>query len=127
LRRGAGYRARLRRHGRRFGVFPELLETVELTHARQHDVHDDVGEVDEYPLTFALAFHAHGLEVVLLGELHDAIGDGFDVAVGVARGDDDDVGDVGEVSHVHDFDVDGLHVFERTVDDAQESLRDGRL
>ena len=87
-------------------------------------MHHDVGEIDEHPLAFARAFDAHGAEVVLLGELHHAVGDGFDVAVGVARGDDDDVGDVGEVPHVEDFDVDGLHVIERGVDDAQESLRD---
>src|SRR5690348_13270098 len=62
-------------------IFPELLESVELANARQHHVHDDVGEIDEHPFTFARAFDAHRAEVVLLGELHHAIGNGLDVAV----------------------------------------------
>ena len=85
----------------------------------------DVVEVDQHPLAFARAFHANGAEVVLLGELQHSIGDGFDVTVGVAGGDDDDVGDVGEMPYVHDFDVDGFHVIERGIDDAQQGLRDG--
>ena len=80
----------------------------------------------EHPLAFARAFDADGAEVVLLGELHHAIGDGFDVAVGIAGGDDDDVGDIGELPYVHDFDVDGFHVIERAIDDAQQGLRDAR-
>ena len=86
---------------------------------------DYVVALDEHPLTFARAFDAHGAEVVLLGELGHPIGDGLDVAVGVAGGDDDDVSDIGEVSYVHDFDVDGFHVIERGIDDAQQGLRDG--
>jgi hypothetical protein len=90
-------------------------------------VHDDIREIHEHPFTLARAFHTHGAKVVLLGELHHAIGNGFDVAVGVAGGDDDDVGDVGELPHVHDLDVDGFHVIERGIDDAQQGLRDGAL
>ena len=88
-------------------------------------MHHDVVEIDQHPLAFARAFHADGAEVVLLGELQHAIGDGFHVTVGVAGGDDDDVGDIGEMPHVHDFDVDGFHVIERGIDDAQQGLRDG--
>ena len=84
---------------RRRDVFPEFFQSVELTHPRQHHVHDDVGEIDEHPLAFAFAFHAHGAEVVLLGELDDAIGDGFDVSIGIARRDDDDVA---AVCHLYD-------------------------
>jgi hypothetical protein len=49
---------------RALGVFgarrhvPELLEVIELAHARQHHVHDEIGEVDEHPLARALAFYA---------------------------------------------------------------------
>jgi hypothetical protein len=57
--------------------------------------------------------------------LANSIGDGFDVAVRVAGGDDDDVSDIGEMPYVHDFDVDGFHVIERGIDDAQQGLRDG--
>src|SRR6185437_15500892 len=39
----------------RFGAFPEVLEPVQLAHARQHDVQDHLIEIDEHPLTFALA------------------------------------------------------------------------
>ena len=113
--------------GRRGDVFPEFFESVELAHPRQHHVHHHIGEIDEHPLAFARAFDAHGAEVVLLGELHHAIGDGFDVSIGIARCDDDDVGDIGEMPHVHDFDVDGLHVIECAVDDAQQGLRDRGL
>ena len=37
---------------------PELLEPVELADARQHDVDDEVLQVHEHPLAFALSLDA---------------------------------------------------------------------
>jgi hypothetical protein len=108
-------------------VFPELLESVELAHPGQHHVNHDIRQIHENPFTLARTFDAHRAEVVLLGELHHAIGDRFDVAVGIAGGDDDDIGDIRELSDVHDFDVDGFHVVERGIDYAQQGLRKGGL
>ena len=59
---------------------PQALKPVELADARQHDVDDDVAEIDKHPFGFALAFDAERLTSSFLGELDDFVGDGFDVA-----------------------------------------------
>ena len=97
--------------------FPHALETVELAHARQHHVQHDVVQVHQHPLAFALAFDAERTVAGLLRLLDDAIGDGAHVAVRIARGDDHDIRNVCDPSHVHHLHVDGLHVFQCGRDD----------
>src|SRR6185369_566110 len=68
-------------------VIPQALEAIELTYAGQHDVQDDVLEIDEHPLAVALTLFAEGAESRFLGFINDAVGDGFDVSVRIARRD----------------------------------------
>src|SRR5271155_2835290 len=37
---------------------PQLLEPVKLAHARQHDMHDHVMQVDQHPIAVLLSFDA---------------------------------------------------------------------
>src|SRR5690606_7520729 len=70
--------------GRLVAHGPEALERVELAYARQHDVDDDVAQVDQHPLGLGFALDAERLHIKLPGEAHDFIGDRLDVAAGGA-------------------------------------------
>src|SRR5271155_1867607 len=37
---------------------PQLLESIKLAHARQHDMHDHVMQVDQHPIAVLLSFDA---------------------------------------------------------------------
>src|SRR4051812_21701976 len=99
---------------------PQALEAIELAYSRQHDVHDDVLQVDQHPLAIALAFHAHRPEAGLLGVLDDAVRDRAHVTIGIAAGDDHRVRNVGELVHVQHADVHGFHLIERALDNLHE-------
>src|SRR5450755_641399 len=108
--------ARTFRLGRR--RLPQFLQTVEFTHARQHDMNEYVLQINQHPFRITPAFDANGAKAARLRLYDDVLGDGANVAVGGARGDHHRVGDVGQSADVELFDVDRLHVFERGGHDA---------
>src|ERR687893_620759 len=75
------------------GVAPEAFEVVVGPLLLEEDVDDEVDEVQEDPARFAFAFAAQGSGAVgAAGALH-LFGDGADLALAVARADDEVVGD----------------------------------
>src|SRR3984885_5940490 len=79
---------------------PQFLETVELAHARQHDVHDHLAQIDEHPVAVLLTFDAVRTEPRLLGLFDHALRNGAHVAVGGPASDHHEVRDVGEAAHI---------------------------
>src|SRR5690606_34735370 len=50
---------------------PQAFEPVELARARQHDVHDDVAEVDEHPFALAFTFDPYRRQAEAFGLAYD--------------------------------------------------------
>eukprot|EP01092_Planopodium_desertum_P003000 TRINITY_DN15154_c0_g4_i1.p1 TRINITY_DN15154_c0_g4~~TRINITY_DN15154_c0_g4_i1.p1 ORF type:complete len:319 (+),score=77.32 TRINITY_DN15154_c0_g4_i1:1023-1979(+) len=105
---------------------PQALERVELAHARQHHVHDDVAQVDQHPFGFTLAFNTQGHDVDVLGEAHDFVGDGLHMAGRSTRYDHHVVGDAGLAAYVDLDRVLGLQVFGGLTDAGQQFRHGGR-
>ena len=101
---------------------PQPLQRVELAHARQHDVDDDVAEIDEHPFGFAFAFDAERLAVEALGKLHHFIGDRFDVPGRGAGGDDHVIADAGLAADVDLDDIVGFQFGDRVVDRLEQDF-----
>ena len=102
--------------------FPEFFQVVERPGLRQHQVHDDVVQVDQHPLGLAVALHAQGLYAGFLG-LHDEIlGHRLDVAHRAARGDHEHVRERVLPGYVDVLDVDGFEVFQGGRDQVPELL-----
>jgi hypothetical protein len=99
---------------------PEPLEAVELSDPTQHDVHDDVVQIDEHPLAVTQPLDAKRAKPGFLRLLADAVGDGAHVSVGISGSNDHRIRDVRESSYVEHSYVDGLHVFECCGHDALE-------
>src|SRR5882724_9455308 len=94
-------------------VVPQPLESVKLAHPGQHNVNDDVLQIDQNPFTVSLALFAQRAKTRLLGFLEDAIGDGLDVPVGIAGRNDHGVGYIGQPSYIQHLHIDGFHIVER--------------
>ena len=88
-------------------VLPEPLEGVEDPLLGVLDVHDDVAVVEQHPAAVALALAADRLVPLQAQRLLDRVDDGLDLALVVAGGDDEDVGDGQPVADVDQDDVGG--------------------
>src|SRR5258708_1266356 len=103
--RTLGARGALRRRH-----IPQLLESVELAHARQHDVHDHLAQIDEHPVAVLLSLDAVRAESRLLGPFDHALRDGAHVPIGGTTRDHHEVRNVGEPAHIQHLDFQGLHI-----------------
>ncbi len=75
------------------------------------NVHDNIGVIEEHPLSFAFAFrmpHAFALFLKLTGDMP---GYTLHVPVGRARGDDKIPGEVGKLPNVQNNDAFGFLIF----------------
>ena len=90
------------------GVAPEAFEVVVGPLLLQEDVDDEVDEVEEDPACVALSLAAEGAGALGAAGALDFFGDGADLAVAVARADDEVVGDDQRLGDVEDKDVAGL-------------------
>ena len=59
---------------------PKSLEIVKLSDLRQHHVHNDIGKINEYPLSAVLALNANRLAVIFFRSLDDRIRYGASVS-----------------------------------------------
>src|SRR5258708_19591463 len=104
-RRLSGARGALRRR-----YIPQLLESIELAHARQHDMHDHLAQIDEHPVAVLLSLDAVRAESRLLGPFDHALRDGAHVPIGGTTRDHHEVRNVGEPAHIQHLDLQGLHI-----------------
>jgi hypothetical protein len=84
---------------------PHLLKVAELANLGTEDVDDDVVGVDEHPVAVGQAFDARRRQARFLALFNHAIGDGSDVNVGAAAGNDHHVGESGFAVQVDGDDV----------------------
>src|SRR5258708_12606995 len=104
-RRLSGARGALRRR-----YIPQLLESIELAHARQHDVHDHLAQIDEHPVAVLLSLDAVRAESRLLGPFDHALGNRAHVPVGGSTRDHHEVRNIGDAAHVEHLPFHGLHI-----------------
>jgi hypothetical protein len=94
--------------GHHGGVAPEAFEVVVGPLFLEEDVDDEVDEVQEDPARVAFSLAAQGSGTFGAAGALDLFGDGADLAVAVARADDEVVGDDQGLGDVEDEDVAGL-------------------
>ena len=90
------------------GVAPEAFEVVVDPLLLEEDVDHEVDEVEEDPARVAFSLAAQGSGSLGPAGALDRFGDGADLAVAVARADDEVVGDDQRLRDVQDNDVAGL-------------------
>ena len=100
---------------RRLG--PQPLELVEVALGLGHHVNDYRAEVDEQPMGGARAFAPDRADALVAQALGDAVGDGAQLALGLAGADDEVVGHARQAADLEQHDVRRLLVFGQ-VDDA---------
>src|SRR5271169_3994509 len=84
----------------RYRRVPQLFEPVELAHARQHDVHDHLVQIDEHPIAVLFAFHTVRPKSSFFGFFDDPLRHRAHVPVRSTARDDHEIGDIGETSYV---------------------------
>src|SRR5262245_17182930 len=94
------------------GSLPQLLDVVELPYLRAEDMDDHVTRIDQHPVRAREAFDARLAHASTLDRLDQVFGDGADMAVRAARGDDHVVAEAGLALNVDGDDVFGLGVFQ---------------
>jgi hypothetical protein len=90
------------------GVAPQAFQVVVGPLLLEEDVDDEVDEVQEDPARLAFSLSAQGPGSLGAAGALDRFGDGADLAVAVARADDEVVGDDQRLGDVEDDDVAGL-------------------
>ena len=90
------------------GVAPEAFEVVVGPLLLEEDVDYEVDEVQEDPARLAFSLAAEGPGAFGAAGALDLFGDGADLALAVARADDEVVGDDERLGDVEDEDVAGL-------------------
>jgi hypothetical protein len=94
--------------GDNWGVAPEAFEVVVGPLLLEEDVDDEVDEVQEDPARLAFSLAAQGAGSFGTAGALDLFGDGADLALAVARADDEVVRDDERLGDVEDEDVPGL-------------------
>lgn len=92
------------------GVAPEQFQIVVIAAVGIEEVDDDVDVIDEDPGGLVIAGHAVAVMAEGGGALVDGVGDGADLPVGGAGGDDEVVADGAEAAQVEDDDVVASHL-----------------
>src|SRR5689334_24449996 len=82
---------------------PHLLEIVEGADFGPEDVNDDVSRIDQHPIALAHALHADTGNACLFNVLDDMIGDGADMALRAAAGDDHVIADGRSEEHTSEL------------------------
>ena len=90
------------------GVAPEALQVVVGPFLLVEHMDDEVDEVEEDPARLTLSLAAQGAGAFGAAGALDLFGDGADLALAVARADDEVVGDDQRLGDVEDDDVAGL-------------------
>ena len=98
---------------------PECLQVVVGAFVATEEVDDDVAEVEEEPAVGGGAFAAMG--AVVRGAL-DGLPQGFELPGRSGGGDDEEVGEAGDLADVEEDDLFGLAVGEFVDDAATEAL-----
>jgi hypothetical protein len=92
-------------------VVPQVFEAVEFAFAWMEDVDDHASEIRDDPLAEWEAVHAKRADAVFLSHgLGDFAGDGFELWLGCAGADDEEICECGNAPKVHDDDVLGFFV-----------------
>jgi hypothetical protein len=109
---GGGLAARADLRGQRgidhlvaLAVVPQLLERVVGPDRRLHDVHDDVGGIDQHPVARVLAFGADDVRARCLQPVADIARAGFRLAGRLRGRDDHGIEERGDLLHVDRDDV----------------------
>src|SRR4249920_3510729 len=102
---------------------PHLLEVVELAHLGPEHVHDDVGGVDQHPVTLRAAFDTYTAVPSLSQLARQLLGDGSDVPIRSAGGDHHVVADGRFPPDVDRHHFLGFGVVEPGRDETEEGFR----
>src|SRR5690606_270925 len=98
---------------------PHLLDIVEGTGFRMEDVDDDVAGVDQHPIAMRQAFNADIATACRLEVVEQPIGDGADMALRSARGNDHEIAENGFADEIDRNDVLSFCLFEAFEDHFQ--------
>ena len=93
------------------GHSPQIFEVVERARGGQHDVHHDVGAVNQHPFACGFAFDGDHLATGFSHLIAHMVRHGFGLARAVGGGYDDRIVDGRLGACVEDGDVAGLDVF----------------
>ena len=82
-------------------------------------MNNDVACIDQNPVAGGQSFNAGGAKAMLFDAATEMVGDGADLALGAAVGDDHEIGDRAFSEEVDDDNVFSLVVFQRLSDNVQ--------
>jgi hypothetical protein len=102
-------------------IRPELFDIVEASDLRAENVDDHIARIDQHPIGMGQAFNAQIALPGLLQLYRQLVGNGADMAIGPAGGDDQPVGQSRLAIQVYGDNVLGLGVFKLGKDGFEES------
>lgn len=91
---------------------PHFLEIIELTDFRPENMDDDIAGIDQHPIAALQAFDFRCNTTKILKDLEQMIGDGSDMRIGTAGGDDHGIGDRGFSMQIDGDNILGFGILE---------------
>ena len=101
---------------------PELLQVIELTHLRQHDVYERVLQVEQDPLAALFTLDTNWAVAGRFRFFSDIVDQRLDVAIGRAAGNNHVIGHGCRVPDVEPHDIPGFHVIKRFHDEVGQII-----
>ncbi|GBH15334.1 hypothetical protein KPSA3_01257 [Pseudomonas syringae pv. actinidiae] len=95
-----------------FGTLPQTLQVIELACRSGHHVNDHIAQVQQNPVTVALAFFAQGFQAGSLDLVTNVIDQCVQLAIGSTGADQHVISDAGLFTHVDGQNVGTLDLFQ---------------